>query len=191
MSTKHKIFFFLLSVVTILVSYFLYSSRIIKPLSFVVSSLSDVRIPYSKKLQYEAWSEEQEVLKTNVKSICKKYGKSVRLRVPMTEFLYSGENNLLFCKNAKVSFKVKLLYLNFFKGWNNIFAEELFVHLLKASTSSQNLEDKQTTPWCSSKAVQTSNSKKWSGTSVRIPKSACKFNYSEFFNLPGIFSSLL
>ena len=61
---------------------------------------------YSKS-PLEVWSEKQDELKTNVKSICKKYGASLRLRVPMTQFMYSSEDNLVFCRNAKVSFKAR------------------------------------------------------------------------------------
>ena len=59
---------------------------------------------FNSKSPLKVWSEKQEALKTNVKSICKKYGSSLRLRVPMTQFMYSSEDNLLFCRNAKVSF---------------------------------------------------------------------------------------
>ena len=59
---------------------------------------------FNSKSPLKIWSEKQDALKTNVKSICKKYGASLRLRVPMTQFMYSSEDNLVFCRNAKVSF---------------------------------------------------------------------------------------
>ena len=106
MSTTQNMF--CLTVTSIIVSFILYylnSSRF--PESNKIDSLDHKDILKSKKWQYKDWRQKQETLKTNVKSICKKYGKSLRLRVPKTEFLYSSEKNLLFCKNAKVSFKVK------------------------------------------------------------------------------------
>ena len=70
----------------------------------VIILLSYMSLHFKRKSPFKVWSERQEKLKRNVKSICKKYGASLRLRVPMTEFLYSSEDNLVFCRNAKVSF---------------------------------------------------------------------------------------
>ena len=83
MSTKHKIS--CLCVVIILLFFY-------------------ILFYLSRRSPYNVWREKQEILKTNVKSICEKYGASLRLRVPMSEFMYSSENNLLFCRNAKVEF---------------------------------------------------------------------------------------
>ena len=58
----------------------------------------------TEKRKYHVWKEKQEILKLNIDAVCKKYGKSVRIRVPMKEFMYDSQNNLLFCRNAKVSY---------------------------------------------------------------------------------------
>ena len=107
MSTKYNIFCLTVTFVTILFSFIFYcfnSSRFMAPENIEINLLNHEDIFHSKKWNFKVWRQNQEILKTNVKSVCKKYGKSLRLRVPITEFLYSSEDNLLFCKNAKVSF---------------------------------------------------------------------------------------
>ena len=92
MSTKHKIS--CLCVVIILLFFY-------------------ILFYLSRRSPYNVWREKQEILKTNVKSICEKYGASLRLRVPMSEFMYSSENNILFCRNAKVEFHREIIHSSF------------------------------------------------------------------------------
>ena len=95
----------------------------------------------SRRSPYNVWREKQEILKTNIKSVCENYGASLRLKVPMSEFMYSSENNLLFCRNAKVKLHCERIHSSFTIGWNDIMAEELFVYLLRISSSAQIIED--------------------------------------------------
>ena len=83
MSTKYNIFCLTVTFVTILFSFILYcfnSSRLMAPENIEINLLNHEDIFHSKKWHYKVWRQNQEILKTNVKSICKKYGKSLRLR---------------------------------------------------------------------------------------------------------------
>ena len=56
--------------------------------------------------QFKAWLKEKDNLSENVAKVCKKYGSSLRKKVPMKEFMYDSEHDLLFCRNAKVCLTV-------------------------------------------------------------------------------------
>lgn len=92
----------------------------------------------NSKSPLKVWSEKQEELKTNVKSICKKYGKSLRLRVPMTQFMYSSDDNLLFCRNAKVSFTAHSTII-FKKAFKKVGTTSWLKNFLSISSEYNNL----------------------------------------------------
>ena len=152
MSTKYNIFCLTVTFVTILFSFILYcfnSSRFMAPENIEINLLNHEDIFHSKKWNFKVWRQNQEILKTNVKSVCKKYGKSLRLRVPITEFLYSSEDNLLFCKNAKVSFaSISFSFSSIFKkvgttSWlkNFLSVSSEYHPLLKTLKTNRQLHD--------------------------------------------------
>ena len=52
--------------------------------------------------QFKIWLGKKDDLNRNVKKVCRKYGQKLRKIVPMKEFMYDSEHDLLFCRNAKV-----------------------------------------------------------------------------------------
>ena len=54
--------------------------------------------------QFQAWLKQKDELSENVARVCKKYGQTLRKKIPMKEFMYDSEHDLLFCRNAKVCF---------------------------------------------------------------------------------------
>ena len=52
--------------------------------------------------QFKIWLGKKYDLNRNVKKVCRKYGQKLRKIVPMKEFMYDSEHDLLFCRNAKV-----------------------------------------------------------------------------------------
>ena len=54
--------------------------------------------------QFKAWLKQKDDLSENVARVCRKYGQTLRKKVPMKEFMYDSEHDLLFCRNAKVCF---------------------------------------------------------------------------------------
>ena len=55
--------------------------------------------------KYKAWLNQQSEFNKNVERVCRKYGYTLRKRVPMEAFIYDSEHDLLFCRNAKVCCK--------------------------------------------------------------------------------------
>ena len=55
--------------------------------------------------KFKAWLNQQSEFSKNVERVCRKYGYTLRKRVPMEAFIYDSEHDLLFCRNAKVCCK--------------------------------------------------------------------------------------
>ena len=55
--------------------------------------------------KFKAWLNQQSEFSKNVESVCRKYGYTLRKRVPVEAFIYDSEHDLLFCRNAKVCCK--------------------------------------------------------------------------------------
>ena len=90
--------------------------------------------------QFKAWLKQKDDLSENVARVCRKYGQTLRKKVPMKEFMYDSEHDLLFCRNAKVCFLIYFenfysILKNILSGWNNILAQQLFINFFKVSTS--------------------------------------------------------
>ena len=96
---------------------------------------------YEDNQQFKKWLKKQETLKQNILKVCEKYGSSLRKMMPLNQFMYDSEHNLLFCRNAKVwlfsknyphrrlpLFKIVLL------GWNNNLVDKFFDDVISASS---------------------------------------------------------
>ena len=85
--------------------------------------------------QFKAWLNQHNDFSKNMKRVCRKYGYTLSKRVPMEEFLYDSEHDLLFCRNAKVCCKHFFEYTQnqVLSGWNYILAQQLFIYFFKVS----------------------------------------------------------
>ena len=52
--------------------------------------------------EFDSWLRGQEILRENIREVCKKYGDSIKKEVPISQFMYEVPHRLLFCRNAKV-----------------------------------------------------------------------------------------
>ena len=130
-------------------------SRLINPepsesISLIDSSVNEspntspstvTEVEDSEDQEYYDWLEKQSKLKQNIKKVCRKYGSSVKKSVPSSEFMFDSENNLLFCRNAKVGCLLNPLYISTSNpfplgvGWHHNLADTFLVTFLRTSSS--------------------------------------------------------